>query len=101
MSSQLPKLDCTKLDKASIKRYIRTEDDVQLFKQTAGYKYYMLFLARLCEAIKGQPLPSIRTDLERTSEIKSGVRSIIKMLDAMDAWMLEIPPLETPQRFGN
>jgi serine/threonine-protein phosphatase 2A activator len=100
MPLQLRKTDCTKLDLDSIKKHIRTEEDVQLFKGTTGYKYYMIFLGRLCEAVAGQPLLTA-SEIEAASQVRDGICLTVEMLDTMARWIEEIPPLQSPQRFGN
>lgn len=92
----LPTTDCATLDQTSLRKYIRTDEDVQTFKTTTGYKYFTRFLQRLSESAKGQPLLQ--------SHPPNGIDAIgraLDMIDTLDAWIDEIPPLSTPQRFGN
>jgi hypothetical protein len=101
MSLELPTVDCTQLDPSSIRKHIRTDGDVQLFKTTTGYKYYMTFLSRLCEAVQGQPLPVAEDTRATSSTTPDPIERTLNMLDEMNSWIDDIPPLDTPQRFGN
>ncbi|CDO75108.1 hypothetical protein BN946_scf185010.g33 [Trametes cinnabarina] len=74
---------------------IKTDEDVQLWKSTRGYRDYGLFLRRLAESVVGYELPY------NDPEPDKNVIALIEMLDKLDAWIDEIPPLPTPQRFGN
>ncbi|OCH89595.1 Phosphotyrosyl phosphatase activator [Obba rivulosa] len=73
---------------------IRTDADVEYWKTTQGYQDYGLFLRRLSEAVVGRFLPCPDPQDE-------GNIAMIRLLDTLDSWIDEIPPLPTPQRFGN
>lgn len=73
---------------------IRTDEDLEMWKATRGYQDYGLFLRRLTQAVVGCPLPW-------TEPVGEATVSMLAMLDALDGWIDEIPPLPTPQRFGN
>ncbi|KAL5525897.1 hypothetical protein ACEPAG_7235 [Sanghuangporus baumii] len=88
--------DTKKLEVPTLK--IRTDADVESWKSTKGYQNYLLFLHRLSEAVVGHALPE-HTD--GTAEMSSSIRSMLDLLDKLDSWIDEIPPLPTPQRFGN
>ncbi|KAI0656450.1 hypothetical protein C8Q70DRAFT_1011822 [Cubamyces menziesii] len=74
---------------------IKTDEDVELWKQTRGYQDYGLFLRRLAESVVGYELPYSDPNPDK------GVSAIIELLETLDKWIDEIPPLPTPQRFGN
>ncbi|KAI9456783.1 hypothetical protein F5148DRAFT_364836 [Russula earlei] len=74
---------------------IHTDADVEAWKQTRGYSDYSLFLRWLNEAVVGCPLP--RTNPDQSE----GIHQILSLLDKLDGWIDDIPPLPTPQRFGN
>ncbi|PIL28105.1 hypothetical protein GSI_09756 [Ganoderma sinense ZZ0214-1] len=74
---------------------IKTDDDVRAWKLTRGYHDYGLFLRRLAESVVGCTLPH---DVPSPDQ---GVQGVITLLDKLDGWIDEIPPLPTPQRFGN
>ncbi|KZT06068.1 PTPA-domain-containing protein [Laetiporus sulphureus 93-53] len=73
---------------------IHTDYDVERWKSTRGYRDYGLFLRRLNESVVGYTLPWIEPMSEATA-------LMISTLDMLDRWIDEIPPLPTPQRFGN
>ncbi|KAI9067713.1 Phosphotyrosyl phosphatase activator [Trametes sanguinea] len=74
---------------------IKTDEDVELWKGTRGYQDYGLFLRRLAGSVVGYELPYSDPDPDKN------VAAVIDMLDQLDKWIDEIPPLPTPQRFGN
>ncbi|RPD54795.1 PTPA-domain-containing protein [Lentinus tigrinus ALCF2SS1-7] len=74
---------------------IKTDEDVEAWKHTRGYQDYGLFLRRLAESVVGHTLPY------EDPEPDAAASAIIAMLDTLDGWIDEIPPLPTPQRFGN
>ncbi|KAM5544080.1 hypothetical protein V8D89_002266 [Ganoderma adspersum] len=71
---------------------IKTDDDVRAWKLTRGYQDYGLFLRRLAESVVGRMLPH---------DVPNPDQGVITLLDKLDGWIDEIPPLQTPQRFGN
>ncbi|KAI9001484.1 hypothetical protein BD414DRAFT_474799 [Trametes punicea] len=74
---------------------IKTDEDVELWKHTRGYQDYGLFLRRLAESVVGYELPY------NDPEPDKDVMAVIELLDRLDGWIDDIPPLPTPQRFGN
>ncbi|EKM57864.1 uncharacterized protein PHACADRAFT_50310, partial [Phanerochaete carnosa HHB-10118-sp] len=74
---------------------IRTEEDVQAWKLTRGYQDYGLFLRRLNGSVVGHFLPW------SSPTAYPAIESTLRLLSALDRWIDEIPPLHTPQRFGN
>ncbi|KAI0763321.1 hypothetical protein BD413DRAFT_583769 [Trametes elegans] len=99
MSAQLPALrevSVSSLHKAEPPTLrIKTDEDVELWKHTRGYQDYGLFLRRLAESVVGYELPY------NDRETDSGVNATIELLEKLNGWIDEIPPLPTPQRFGN
>jgi len=83
------------LNKATPIQKIKTEEDVELWKTTRSYSDLGLFLQRLNEAVVGHYLPFTP---QRPSK---HVASVLSILDKLDTWIDEAPPLQTPQRFGN
>ncbi|KAI0294871.1 Phosphotyrosyl phosphatase activator [Multifurca ochricompacta] len=74
---------------------IRTDADVEVWKQTQGYSDYSHFLRWLNEAVVG-------CAMSWTNDNRSeGIRGVLDLLDQLDRWIDEIPPLPTAQRFGN
>ncbi|CAA7265754.1 unnamed protein product [Cyclocybe aegerita] len=74
---------------------IRSESDLDYWKTTRSYADYLLFLRRLNESVVGFSLP-----WNPTRHTESGEK-MMSLLDQLDAWIEDIPPLKTPQRFGN
>ncbi|KAI0750168.1 hypothetical protein C8Q80DRAFT_1166413 [Daedaleopsis nitida] len=74
---------------------IKTDDDVEAWKRTRGYQDYGLFLRRLSESVVGHTLPY------NDPEPEEAILAVLGMLDTLDGWIDDIPPLPTPQRFGN
>ncbi|TEB31594.1 serine/threonine-protein phosphatase 2A activator 1 [Coprinellus micaceus] len=75
--------------------HIKTDEDVQLWKTTHSYKDYSIFLNRLTNAVVNYHLPWSPEALAR------GTMKTLALLDKLEQWIEEIPPLQTPQRFGN
>ncbi|KAG6888007.1 hypothetical protein C0992_009920 [Termitomyces sp. T32_za158] len=73
---------------------IRTDGDVLAWKTKQSYQDYALFLRRLNESVVGQFLPW-------TSSSSQAITRTLELLDTLDLWIDEIPPLQSPQRFGN
>ncbi|GJE85628.1 PTPA-domain-containing protein [Phanerochaete sordida] len=90
---QVPAAELAKL--APPRQLIKTEDDVHAWKHTRGYQDYGLFLRRLSESVVGHVLPW------SSPTSHPAVEATLRLLSALDRWIDEIPPLPTPQRFGN
>ena len=93
---------------------IQTDDDVLYWKTTRGYHDLNLFLRRLNESVVGHYLPRTELTLSQASDkdcdtfalhlnlsIIQSIQSIIDLLNKLNRLVDEIPPLPTPQRFGN
>ncbi|KAK0470358.1 uncharacterized protein EV420DRAFT_109028 [Desarmillaria tabescens] len=74
---------------------IRSDEAVEAWKATRGYEDYSLYLRRLNEAVVGYTLPW------ESPNASQAVLKLISLLDILDSWVTDIPPLKTPQRFGN
>ncbi|PBK67888.1 Phosphotyrosyl phosphatase activator [Armillaria solidipes] len=74
---------------------IQSDEAVEAWKATRGYEDYSLYLHRLNEAVVGYNLPW------ESSNASQAVLNLISLLDILDSWITDIPPLKTPQRFGN
>ncbi|KAG6816667.1 hypothetical protein H0H87_004027 [Tephrocybe sp. NHM501043] len=59
---------------------IRTDGDLLAWKTKRSYQEYAIFLRRLSE---------------------SAIARTLELLNTLDRWIGEIPPLDSPQRFGN
>ncbi|KAF8725239.1 hypothetical protein AX14_008211 [Amanita brunnescens Koide BX004] len=74
---------------------IRQDDDVERWKNSKSYGDYAIFLRRLNESVAGCFLPW------ESGQPSKAIQSLLKLLDTLDQWIDEIPPLQSPQRFGN
>ncbi|KAF5359497.1 hypothetical protein D9756_002901 [Leucocoprinus leucothites] len=74
---------------------IKTDEDVERWTHTRSYYDYDLFLRRLNESVVGLTEAYTQDD---TSPPVSGTLSLLQILED---WIEEIPPLRSPQRFGN
>lgn len=100
MSFQLARVDCSQLDPSSIGKFIKTEADVLTFKSTSGYKYYISFLDSLSEAVAGHPsIPP--NEVMNISDPGTQIGRTLKLLETLENWIDDIPPLQSPQRYGN
>jgi serine/threonine-protein phosphatase 2A activator len=95
----LPRVDCSALTRNPIApgTPIKSAEDVAKFKTTSGYRNYILFLSRLSEAVVGCAV----ADYIGQPSTSQPINKAIHLLDTIDGWIDEIPPLPTPQRFGN
>ncbi|KAH8824978.1 hypothetical protein DL96DRAFT_153014 [Flagelloscypha sp. PMI_526] len=76
---------------------IYTDEDVNQFKHTSGYNLYNAFLLTLNTAIRGKREAKIASSL-----ISESVKKLEELLlDEVEGWIKDIPPMDTPQRFGN
>ncbi|ESK87599.1 protein phosphatase 2a regulatory subunit 4 [Moniliophthora roreri MCA 2997] len=74
---------------------IHSDQDVQVWRTTQSYHDFSIFLRRLTESVVGYTLPW------SSASPSTSIVSTVKLLDTLDSWIDEIPPQETPQRFGN
>ncbi|KAI9014841.1 Phosphotyrosyl phosphatase activator [Gaertneriomyces semiglobifer] len=76
-------------------RAILTKEDLQQFEASGTYNDLVTFIERLSDAVRGRKL----RDETNKSEI---VERLLSLLDKLDAWVKDIPPIEnTKSRFGN
>lgn len=91
---------------------IKTDDDVERWTITRSYHDYDLFLRRLNESVVGVILPWNPGAISQVSGALSGwlltltcdpqsVTRTLELLDTLESWIQDIPPQNTPQRFGN
>ncbi|XP_065917156.1 serine/threonine-protein phosphatase 2A activator-like [Dysidea avara] len=76
------------------KKLINKLPDLQKWQKSEAYSDYVNFVMILNSAVKGKkisdPYPASKT-----------VEAFIKILDTLESWVEEIPPIDQPQRFGN
>ncbi|KAG6820161.1 hypothetical protein H0H93_004598 [Arthromyces matolae] len=73
---------------------IKTDGDVLAWKRKQSYEDYAIFLQRLNESVVDKVLPW-------TASHSQAIARTLELLGTLDRWIDEIPPLESPQRFGN
>ncbi|KAI6155257.1 hypothetical protein BKA82DRAFT_119106 [Pisolithus tinctorius] len=91
---QLRKITVAELVQLPQKK-IHTDDDVVAWHKTRGYRDFWLFLLRLNEAVVNHAVPRVDGSCSPTAAV------LISILDELDSWIDDIPPLRSPQRFGN
>lgn len=99
MSQALPNLREISLSDAAKLSFpitrIRTDEDVELWKKMPSYRDYTIFLRRLNDSVIGHYLPW------NSNQPSKAITNLLKLLDTLDEWIDDIPPLQSPQRFGN
>jgi hypothetical protein len=92
---------------------IKTEENVEFWKTTRSYSDLGLFLQRLNEAVVGHHLPFTPRSPSQVSFLFicglqcatepciQHVNAVLAVLDELNTWIDKVPPLQTPQRFGN
>ncbi|KAJ8039296.1 Serine/threonine-protein phosphatase 2A activator [Holothuria leucospilota] len=75
-------------------KQVKGVGDLAKWKKSQAYSDYMGFVRMMNNAVKSKTL----TD---SCNISETCHKLIKMIDIIDEWAKEIPPLEQPQRFGN
>lgn len=73
---------------------VKSITDMALWEKSEAYMEYTGFIATLNEAIKGKPLSV-------DCKVSSSVKKIMFVLEELDNYINEFPPIEQPQRFGN
>jgi len=74
---------------------IKQDEDVETWRNSKSYRDYAIFLRRLNESVVGCYLPW------ESGQPSKAIQSLLMLLDTLDGWVSDIPPLESPQRFGN
>lgn len=73
---------------------IATPDDMQIWENSKAYADLLGFISALNDEVKDKKL---RDD----HLISDNVKKVLDILDRLNSWIDEIPPVEQPQRFGN
>nr|XP_003229726.2 PREDICTED: serine/threonine-protein phosphatase 2A activator [Anolis carolinensis] len=76
------------------KKEINMVPDMAKWKRSQAYADYMGFILTLNEGIKGKKL----TCEYRVSE---PIEKLVSLLNTLDRWIEETPPVDQPSRFGN
>ncbi|TIA89901.1 hypothetical protein E3P99_01804 [Wallemia hederae] len=83
---------------AEPQRRIFTERDVHLWCRSKAYTGITAFIMQLNEAVVDTPIDIDRSD-NRTGDL--AVDQLLSLLGTLDTWIDDIPPVDSPQRFGN
>ncbi|XP_002736325.1 serine/threonine-protein phosphatase 2A activator-like [Saccoglossus kowalevskii] len=75
-------------------KLIKTQMDIPRWEKSQAYSDYIGFVLTLNESVKSKKL----TD---ECEVSETCQKLVEMLNMLDKWIDEIPPIDQPQRFGN
>ncbi|EIE92140.1 hypothetical protein RO3G_16851 [Rhizopus delemar RA 99-880] len=75
-------------------RRIHEQKDIEIFSRSQAFDRIMTFIALLNESVH-------KKQISDPCLISPQTRRILEMLDNLDSWLNDFPPLENPQRFGN
>lgn len=76
------------------RRQVHTPDDMARWTKSEAYSEYVGFILALNEKVKGKKI----TDDFFVSEVTA---KLLSVLETLDRWVHETPPVDQPQRFGN
>jgi len=77
---------------------VKNVQDITVWEKSEAYQEYLGFIFAIGDAIKGKKIRDVKiSDISNDSVVKG----LIKILDVLDSWINEIPPVEQQQRFGN
>jgi len=81
-------------------RFVKPEKEItnllklETFLSSDMYAQYESFLSRTSKAIVGKKI----CDVKRVSEF---LHRVLAMLDEMQSWLTDFPPIQQPMRYGN
>ncbi|ORX85285.1 Phosphotyrosyl phosphatase activator [Basidiobolus meristosporus CBS 931.73] len=75
-------------------RRIVEEPDVQIWTKSEAFARIMTYIHALNESVKNKKISD-------HVEVSENVNKLLSVLEILDSWIAEIPPLQNPQRFGN
>ncbi|NXH12041.1 PTPA phosphatase, partial [Bucco capensis] len=76
------------------RKEINVVSDMAKWKRSQAYADYMGFILTLNEGIKGKKLTC-------QYKVSEPVEKLVALLDTLDRWIDETPPVDQPSRFGN
>ncbi|CAB1440901.1 unnamed protein product [Pleuronectes platessa] len=76
------------------KKEISVVPDMSKWKRSQAYADYMGFVLALNEGVKGKKLSTEYT-------VSETVEKLLDLLETLDRWINETPPVDQPSRFGN
>merc|ERR1719401_3380500 len=78
------------------KKRINSQQDLELFTGSRLCQQLMSFTGELAEAVKG-----VSQSPERLQAASPVVRALTELLNELERWADDFPPLQQPMRFGN
>ncbi|XP_059145992.1 serine/threonine-protein phosphatase 2A activator-like [Physella acuta] len=75
-------------------KQIKLPNDIPRWEKSQAYSDLLGFILALNEAVKNKKI----RDQYHSSPL---IEKLVNMLDQLDKWIDEIPPIDQPQRFGN
>ncbi|ORX46970.1 Phosphotyrosyl phosphatase activator [Hesseltinella vesiculosa] len=76
------------------RKCIREQKDIETFVRSPAYERIMTFILMLNQSVMDKPLSAVRS-------ISFNVQAVVSLLDIIDGYIIDFPPLNNPQRFGN
>ncbi|XP_030751336.1 serine/threonine-protein phosphatase 2A activator-like [Sitophilus oryzae] len=76
-------------------KLVKTVDDMQKWDKSEAYFEYLGFIYAINDAIQG------KSNSQGSIAASTNVERIVALLDTLEKWIDEIPPIQQPQRFGN
>lgn len=76
------------------KKEINIVPDMAKWKRSQAYADYMGFVLTLNESVKGKKLSC-------DYHVSEAIEKLMALLDTLDRWIDETPPVDQPSRFGN
>jgi serine/threonine-protein phosphatase 2A activator len=75
------------------KKDLSVIEQMETFKKGKSYVNYMQFVADLQQSVTSKKISETPADPK--------FENIVKMLEDLERWVAEIPPIQQPMRFGN
>ncbi|KAI8973549.1 hypothetical protein BDF20DRAFT_883010 [Mycotypha africana] len=91
--SPLPNISTDYKPKSPVK-CIHEQQDIDVFLKTKAFDRIMTFVLLLNET-------AMKKKISEPCHISAQTQQILDMLETLDSWIDEFPPLDNPQRFGN
>lgn len=78
------------------RKRIQSQEDLDIFLGSTLCKQLLSFAGELAEAVKGQSI-----SLDRLPTASPLIRGLYGMIEELERWVDDFPPLAQPMRFGN
>jgi len=92
-TAQTTKVDWSQHKFATPKKDLALIEQMETFKKGKSYANYMQFVADLQQSVTSKKISETPADPK--------FENIVKMLEDLERWIAEIPPIQQPMRFGN